>query len=808
MKLKKHLINAGILIAVFILAVFIFSAITNDGKDTMMADMDAPTLPQVSFVTKEFGVNILSGNLGELDRKSIRGVITPVYNKKLSVNVLAYDSKIQNLEYTIYTLDGEKELYNKEVTKIGDNVSLDLEKDGLMDEERLLRIALDIGKKEKVYYYTRITDGESVFAENCFNFIYGFHNAAIDKSEEVDVSKYIETDSTVSNTNAALVTIKNNYEAITWGDLSPSVIGKLKFNVKELRSNYVAVTLEYLVRLGDEESDKRCEVNEFFKVRYDSEKDTFYLLDYVRTTEELIGNTNGIVTAKGLNLGYGNSGGEYLTNKDGDIVSFVQGGEIWNYNKDKSELAKIFAFNDRESLDLRNSTNNHTFKVLKVEDGGDTIFAVVGYMNRGNHEGKTGIGIYYYNTKQNTIEERIFIESKESFEVLEKKLEDRIYYSTKRDMINIISDEYLYEINVSTGVEVTKNIGSENHVISADKTRIAYKDDENIIAYNLETGEEMKLKVDQAKEHLVPLGFVYNDFVYGIYHDDDTLTNISGVEQPAINELKILNKKGEEIKDYKEEDVYIKDVVIEGNMITIHPMKKENNQYHQIEDDHIINNEESKASNIVLEAYIDKKLGTQMRLTFGDGIADKEARVLSPKLMLYEKPLVMEAKEEEFEKKSFFVYGNGELLGIYDMAAVAIVQAEETAGVVTDYANNYIWERGNRALQYTVDENNPLLVSLKKFLKEKATPLEAIKELEDYNIMDLTGITIEQGLYMINQSRPIIAITHEGECLIVTGYDGSGVSYINAKTENTGSDVYAAFDQKVEALIGVRPSIF
>ena len=43
--LKKRLKNAGILTAVFIVAVIIFSYVTNKGNDNMTADMGAATLP-------------------------------------------------------------------------------------------------------------------------------------------------------------------------------------------------------------------------------------------------------------------------------------------------------------------------------------------------------------------------------------------------------------------------------------------------------------------------------------------------------------------------------------------------------------------------------------------------------------------------------------------------------------------------------------------------------------------------------------------------------------------------------------------
>ena len=47
--LKKRLKNAGILTAVFIVAVIIFSYVTNKGNDNMTADMGAATFPQISF---------------------------------------------------------------------------------------------------------------------------------------------------------------------------------------------------------------------------------------------------------------------------------------------------------------------------------------------------------------------------------------------------------------------------------------------------------------------------------------------------------------------------------------------------------------------------------------------------------------------------------------------------------------------------------------------------------------------------------------------------------------------------------------
>ena len=50
--MKKHLINAGILTVVFIVAVILFSHLTNRGNNNMTADLGGATLPSVSFSCK------------------------------------------------------------------------------------------------------------------------------------------------------------------------------------------------------------------------------------------------------------------------------------------------------------------------------------------------------------------------------------------------------------------------------------------------------------------------------------------------------------------------------------------------------------------------------------------------------------------------------------------------------------------------------------------------------------------------------------------------------------------------------------
>lgn len=802
MKIKQYVINAMILVVVFVLAVLFFSAITNEGNNAMTADMDAPTMPQISFASKEFGVNILSGNKQEMDKTKIRDVITPVYNGVLNMNILAYDNTITQVDYKVYTLDGHEELLNGSKKEIGDTIELDLSKSDVVSQERLLSIILHREKGKEVYFYTRVADAELTFAEQYLSFVHGFSEAAISKDENVDIAVYLEPDQSETNGNYSKVTIHNNYDTVSWGDLAPTTEGKVRYNIMELRANYASIKLEYYVLIGEEDNQDTCKVREFFKVRYDSKKNEYYLLDYQRNTEMLFHIGDAAITGKGIILGLLDSDAQYLVNGDGSAVSFVQAGEVWNYNKTKGELAKVFSFSDRESADLRSNTDKHDIKLLKVDKEGNTTFGIFGYMNRGHHEGKTGALVYQYNMEENTVEEKLFIESNEGYEIVENTLEKLLYYSEKRNKVCVLSEDVLYEVELSKDQrgkhQVVQNLEEGHYAISENKRQIAYeakgveKEGDNIIIRNLETGEEQSV-ASKKGEYVKILGFVNDDFVYGIYKEEDAGDDTFGEWQYAMYKVVIRNSKGKEIKTYEEDNIFVNDALIESNMITLHRIAKENGTYHAIGDDYIINNEETKSSNIYMETYADKSRGMLMRLIFVDGIANKETKLLSPKQVIYDKPITISLKEDEKEKGTkskdhFYVYGQGGLKGVYDNVGDAINGAEACAGIVTDDVGSYIWERGNRSLTYAMPKPETVISKLKKS--------------DNYQKINIKGTTAEQMLYLVSRDIPVLAVTKEERELVLTGYDMVGIFYTDINSGEKGSATYEELEEITEAYIG------
>ncbi|MFV0364504.1 MAG: hypothetical protein ACK5LL_15650 [Suipraeoptans sp.] len=813
MKIRDRIIHAGILVVVFIAAIIFFSNITNKGNDDMTADMDEATLPQISFMTKEYGVNALSGYTGEMNLTSMRGTITPVYNQKLNITIQEYDAKISELNYTIYTLDGGTELESGSIKNPGDREEIDLSKEGILDAERIIKISMDIGSDSPISYFTRIANGDTNYAEQCLNFAHEFHEEAIEKSEESDITDYIEPDITVDNNNYSSVSIRNNLDAVTWGDLSPKVTDKIRYSYMELRANYSTIKLEYKVLAKENgEDEDTYKVTEVFKIRYNSENNKYYLLDYNRTMDKMLNTSGTLLSSKGLNLGIVSKDTKYLVNGDGNGVSFVQAGEVWSYNKVDDELAKVFSFQDA-GVDERNLRNDYSITLLSIDDNGNTTFGVYGYMNRGNHEGQNGVAIYYYDTSKSSVDEKIFIESKHSYEEIAIEMGQLIYYSTSEDVFYVMIDGTLHEITSEESSKDEKVIVSDLHkdqyAISDSGNKIAYgskiENDKitEITVLNLESGKKQEIESEEG-ESVKPLGFVADDFVYGTIKEGSVGNTTLGEQVEAMSEIIIKDNSAKTIKTYKEENIYITSAIIEDNMITLKRATKESDVYNEIADDYIVNNEEKDASNIYLEAYSDKASGTMMRLTFANGISDKDAKILTPKMVLYESPLTI-SFEEDTKNNRFYVYGQGKLQGIYERAGEAVIAAEAVAGTVVDSTQTYIWERGNRRLQYSVTEQEDLIASVRDAMLKGETPITAINNLKEYYALNLTGISTEQGVYLINSNTPIISVMNDGRQLILTGYDTTGVGYIDVHSGEVNSISYESMDASVIAFIGMAP---
>lgn len=790
--------------AVFILAVFVFGYVTNKDNNDMTADMGSAQRPQITFSYNGYAVNLLPVYVKEMDITGVRDTITPVAAGRLDMDIKAYENIVNSLTYSVYTLDGSELLFEDTVKEPGETVSIELGKGGLLEEERVLKIVLQLEEEKEAYLYTRIADAEDKNVLECLDYIHSFHENALSKAEDVGIGAALEPNEESDNTTMQHVTIHSDFDHVTWGELEPEVEGGERWSIKEMNSTCMSVQLTYRVRCkGEENEEDVYNVKEFFRVRHVSEGGKDYLLDYDRTMEQVFDASHNIVNENGIILGITGSDVPYMVNRDNTIVSFIQADELWSYNKDTNEVSLLFSFADAENTDTRNLFPQHEVKLLEMDEEGNTVFAVYGYMNRGEHEGETGVAVYNYNIEQNSVEEKVFISGNRSYERVIYELGEFAYFSIKQNLLYLMSDGVFYEIDVDRGrkKELAKGLSEKQYVISRDGHIAAYYTEEDesegaVVVKDLAEGTERKVECGEG-ESIIPLGFIKDDFVYGAAREADIGQTVSGQKVTPMYRIEIEDMKGSSIKTYEQKGIYILDASFEENMATLSRARRKGNVYTSDAEEYITNNEEQDESTVYAESYVTELKETQMRLVYEEGLEGKEPKLLKPKQTLGGAAKTVSFDKQNIEEKCY-VYALGRLQGIYESAGEAVREADDHNGTVISAWQTYIWERGNRDLEYVIPYKDGQIADVRSMLTGGVNPVQIMDELSDGKSLDLTGCSVEQLLYIINQGFPVIAMTSTTNSVVLVGYSDSLVVYEDASGGGRHSVSYEQMESMTE----------
>lgn len=803
-------LRAVILTGVFFLAIVVFAYITNRGNTDLTADMGGATLPVISFGIEGYEANSLEGYTNEMEIAAMRDTITPANALgDITLHIHSYGNKITSLSYEVFSLDGETSLQKEKIKHPEKSISFLLGGALVPGTEGVMKVTLHTDKGKDIYYYTRVIKSDELFLNQCINFANDFHTKTFDKAQAEILSGALEPDVGGENDSFQEVTIHSDVEHVTWGKLHPTIGKEMRWSIKESNASYTSLLLNYQVTCPKEGSEPELyNVKEFFRVRY--EEGTTYLLDYNRTMNQVFKGTTESLNEKGITLGIAPLDLPYITNKNGTIVSFVQERELWNYDQDNDALSLVFSFMDAEGIDARNQNDTHEIHLITMDDNGSTTFVVYGYMNRGKHEGEVGAAVYYYDINKNAVEEKVFIPSTKSFGITQDELGRLVYYNHQKEILYIMTAGTLHKVDMKEEKqeEIVKDLKTGQYVSSDDGHLVAYQMNgelqtaTKVSVLNLATGKNHEIEAGK-DESIKPLGFVKGDFVYGVSRVEDTGTTVAGQAVLPMYKVEICDGNGKVAKSYSMEQIYILDVFIEGNMITLNRTTKNGTVYTVIPQDYITNNEEKAESNIMLEVLNTDVKESQMRFTFSEGIQDEHPKILKPKQVLFENPTTISFENKDTLTK-YYVYGTGKLIGTYDKAGYAIQKANECSGVVISSSQSYVWERGNRELTYELENMEPvraaegegtLSACLRQIIKLEGqevdvnaelaggkSPLDVLTEYIQGTAMDLTGCTTEEMLYLIGKGTPVIAMTDSANAVLLTGYGKINVQFMNPAT--------------------------
>ena len=814
-RMKKTIIRIAVCVVVFLASALIIGSIMNQGHNNMTMEMAPATLPMITMESGGVACNELHGNTVEMDVAYQKDCITLLgEGRQANFTVDTFGREITGISTEVRSIDGSRLIENSEVTgwkANGKSFSVSLTLKDLIDTntQYSLTLILELEGEQKVYYYTTILWNDDLHIAEILEFASDFHGKLYDKEAAKELTKYLEPNSKLTdNGTFHKVNIHSNFQQITWGNLDPGQEGAASLRLVQVNGNIASLLMDFVVSTGEGKNKIYYNVEEYYRVRYTSER--MYLLDYERTMTQIPDTTRMYANDKIL-LGITDENVGMMESADGNTVVFSDMGQLLSYNAATNRLTVIFSFYDKDNADRRTLYDNHGIKILDVDEGGNVKFAVYGYMNRGRHEGETGIQIISYDNSLNTIEEEVYIPYSKSYAVLKDEMEQLLYRNRQQHVYFFLengvydvdlenrSAEQLVSIRQDDSLQV-----SENHEIIVWQEGDDINHSNQLNVRNLNTGEQTVIRAEDG-EAIRPLGFMGEDIIYGVARESDIRTENSGQIFYPMYKVCISNSSGNNLKEYGQDGIYIVDCAIEGNQITLSRIQRsENGSYQEILNDQIMNNvEEEPGQNKVVTADIDiyeRYVQIQTKTT----IDTKTIKVLNPKEVVFEggRELTLDAVSEV---SRYYVYNAYGVQGIYSAPGKAVKEAYDSSGVVTNDRGITVWLKGNRVSRNQImaikeesvtDQKNSLTVCLDNILRhagitrnteyDLAQGKTAIQILEEnmtgVQVLDLSGCSLDAVLYYVNQDIPVLAILEDGEAVLVTGFNEFNVVIMEPST--------------------------
>ena len=814
-RMKKTIIRIAVCVVVFLASALIIGSIMNQGHNNMTMEMAPATLPMITMESGGVACNELHGNTVEMDVAYQKDCITLLgEGRQANFTVDTFGREITGISTEVRSIDGSRLIENSEVTgwkANGKSFSVSLTLKDLIDTntQYSLTLILELEGEQKVYYYTTILWNDDVHISEILEFATDFHGKLYDKEVAKELTKYLEPNSKLTdNGTFHKVNIHSSFQQITWGSLEPVQEDAASIRLTQISGNVASLLMDFVVSTGEGKNKIYYNVEEYYRVRYTSER--MYLLDYERTMTQIPDTTRMYANDKIL-LGITDENVDMMESADGNTVVFSDMGQLLSYNAATNGLTVIFSFYDKDNADRRTLYDNHGIKILDVDEGGNVKFAVYGYMNRGRHEGETGIQIISYDNSLNTIEEEVYIPYSKSYAVLKDEMEQLLYRNRQQHVYFFLengvydvdlenrSAEQLVSIRQDDSLQV-----SENHEIIVWQEGDDINHSNQLNVRNLNTGEQTVIRAEDG-EAIRPLGFMGEDIIYGVARESDIRTENSGQIFYPMYKVCISNSSGNNLKEYGQDGIYIVDCAIEGNQITLSRIQRsENGSYQEILNDQIMNNvEEEAGQNKVVTANIDI-YERYVQIQTKSSIDAKTIKVLNPKEVVFEGGRELEL-DAVSEVPRYYVCNAYGVCGIYSAPGTAVKEAYDTSGIVTNDRGVTVWLKGNRVSRNQImaikeesvtEQKNSLAVCLDNILRHagitrnteydlaqgKTATTILSENMTGVQVLDLSGCTLDAVLYYVNQDIPVLAILEDGEAVLVTGFNEFNVVIMEPAT--------------------------
>lgn len=799
------------LIIVFVVSCVICSHFMSEGNVDLTAQMPEATLPIIHMDIDGVATNYLHGYTEPMNCAYMRDTLTVVEsNRRIDYVIDTYGTAIDEMSYEVRSIDGTRlventalDIYSKHDDTITGYFTIkDLITNG---DEYMLIYLLTLKDGTVVRYYSRLIWSEDLHVADKVAFVDDFTKRTFDKERATEITKYLESDNTGDNSSYNYVNIHSSFKQVTWGDLDVRRLSVPRVTISELTSATGFFKVEYQVEIREEASNVRCNVTEFFRVRYTT--DRLYLLGWERHCNQIIDENSAIYSGDKIELGICPDDIELVESDGGTNFAFAYEGKLISVNALEQKVALVYSFyNPEDYSDLRSSYQAHRIHILKVDETGNVSFVVYGYMNRGRYEGRVGIGAFSYNSAMNTVEQLAFVDCDRAQSIVMRDV-DELSYIDRDNRIYLMLDRNVYEVNPeseSLSTVATQLLDDSYHVSSNGSMLVWQNDGSDIYnctklrLMNLATGIGEDIKAGYG-EYILPLGFMGDDLVYGLARSREVTMNLDGSQIFPMYKLIIRSSDGEILKEYSESGIYVMDCEFGADIMNMKRAvyNEKTDTYDPVDNDQIVSIVENQLTENVIKTVVTESLETIVQVDMKDEMVGEDRVILTPKELIYEGNRELARDEADFTDR-FYVYGLTGYMGGYMAVSNAVNDAYESSGIVVDESGKYIWYKTTKASKNQImaitapDQVKPeesLAVCVDTVLRYEGITTnsrillsqgESVQQIlsnymDSKSVLNLTGCNLDSVLYYVNKDIPVLAIYNDSSAVLITGFNDSQV---------------------------------
>ena len=864
MKKKINILFRILVMAiVFVLTVYFVNVFENRNYKGLATEMKDAELPLAYVSYGDSLLNCMHGYTGDVDLTLLRDSITPIDDSK-NIDIVVDDSNnyAQNYAYEIRSIAGDSLVEKGDVEPSSDEsghdvLSIQIRMDLKKDMEYMLVVKMKGKDDTDVSYYTRVVVGGNYHESEIINAVNDFHDAtfSFDTLETESVigtykQEYMGA-ATGDSYGLGHVNLANSYTDILWDGLKPSVISQVDTYIKEIDVNYAVIEKDFRVKsTTDQDVTSYYLVKEFYKLGYSEVPDTsadeaadiygtdseygydsedesdaaevtyvpkITMMSYDRYVDEYFDRSGidavnniyeiGIVSSDDL---------DYKTTDDNKKIAFVRNGQLWLYDYAESQITMVYGFDLDEYKNDSDNFGDHDMNIIDLDKDGNMIFAVYGYMNRGDHEGRLGITLYTFDYVSFELDELMFVECNVPYEAMKNEVKRLTYYDGNNfyfmlgDKVNVVNIEdgkqsYIAESLSTRDIKVASNM----QVIAFGDTDIQ-KDNTHITLMNLKTGKSYDIQANDG-ECLVCYGFKDSDMVYGVSSVDDSSANVDtesfkGTKYseesrdiiPA-SRLYIVNDSGEEIKEYNKPGYYLMQVDVNTNLLYLTRGEKTGDKFVAVEDDFITFKADDTKETVSVTYKTSVTGYDRLYFTVPSNIYLSYIPSLNITRQRVDENAVSMITTIVRDKVTYHVYDNLGLSKIYDVAGDAINYAASVAGIVVSSEGEVIY-RQSESQEYntiaagifhhssgSVDGSltDCLYMVLtyegvavtEQDIAQYSSAMDALNGLGKKDGIDITGLSLDMILGYVSDGIPVISRIDDGRYVLVVSYNDADIRY-------------------------------